>query len=410
MKYLLYVETFPDAAPDSPRQTGIGRYCQDLAFGLAEIGHEVTVVTSENEGRTKDDAPSKYTIIREGQSTPARTNLIRRALFLTRQISRTQPDFLLLGDPLAQRVFSFIRPFSKIRYCTFFYGTDLKALSERLNYQGWSLYQFVRRAMFASHVGSAHETVVISRYTAGEFGKIAGKQHPYFILYPCVSEDFLDRPLNQPFTAEQPADLEDKEPRPVRFITVARISERKNQFGVLKVLASLEGTRGLNFHYTILGNVDGPTHQGYFAKIKAFITANSLEDAVSIVGGTTGEEKIGHIDSSDVFIMLSQTVGSSVEGFGISVIEASIREKPVIVSDQGGMRETIVEGKTGFSVPVDSDTAIGDAVMKLAGSGSLRREMGIAGREYVIANFVPKIMAARLDTHLREKSAGGNGV
>ena len=410
MKYLLYADTFPSAAPDSPRQTGIGRYCQDLAFGLATIGHEVTVVTSEDEGRTKDDAPSKCTIIREGQSAPARTNLISRALFLRRQLSLTQPDFLLLGDPLAQRVFSFIRPFSKTRYCTFFYGTDLKALGERLNYRGWSPYKSVRRAMFSSHVGSAHETIVISRYTAGEFSKIAGHQHPYFILYPCVSGKFLERPLNQPSTTGPTADFEDKERRPVRFITVARISERKNQFGVLKVLASLEGTQGLNFHYTILGNVDGPTHEGYFAKIKAFISGNGLEEVVSIIGGTTDEEKVGYIDSSDVFIMLSQTVGNSVEGFGISIIEASVREKPVIVSDQGGMRETIIEGKTGFSVPVDSDAAVGDAIAKLAGDRTMRETMGKAGREYVLTNFVPKIMATRLDNHLREKSDQGKGV
>ncbi len=407
MKYLLYAETFPSAAPDSPRQTGIGRYCQDLAFGLAAIGHQVTVVTSEDEGRTKDDAPSQCTIIREGQPAPARTNLISRALFLRRQLSLKQPDFLLLGDPLAQRVFSFIRPFSKTRYCTFFYGTDLKALGERLNYQGWSPYKSVRRAMFSSHVGSAHETVVISRYTAGEFSKIAGNQHPYFILYPCVSGNFLEQPLNRPSAARQPAD---SKRRPVRFITVARISERKNQFGVLKVLASLQGTQRLNFHYTILGNVDGPTHERYFAKIKAFISGNGLEEVVSIIGGTTDEEKIGHIDSSDVFIMLSQTVGNSVEGFGISVIEASVREKPVIVSNQGGMGETIIEGKTGFSVPVDSDAAVGDAIVKLAGDRTMRETMGKAGREYVLTNFVPKIMATRLDDHLREKSGQGERV
>ena len=403
MKYLVYAETFPSAAPDSPRQTGIGRYCHDLAFGLAQIGHEVTVLTSGHESSVKGDTESKYTIVRGGRSTL----LGGRALRLRRQISRTSPDYLLLGDPLAQRVFSCIRPFSKIPYCTFFYGTDLQSLSEKLSYKGWSPYKFVRRSMFAGHVGAAYETIVISRYTAVAFRRIAGDDHKYFILYPCVSEPFLKQPVNRPSPIEQP---EGKKGRRLRFITVARISERKNQFGVLKALAHLQQTQQLSFHYTILGNMDSGTHEEYFEKIKVFVTDNGLEDAVSIVGRTTDEEKIAYIDSSDIFMMLSQTVGNSVEGFGISVIEASSRGKPVIVSDEGGMPETVLDGKTGFSVPVHDDKAIADAIMKLASDGDLCRAMGAAGREYVRANFTPRVMASRLDSHLREKSKSGEVV
>jgi len=108
--------------------------------------------------------------------------------------------------------------------------------------------------------------------------------------------------------------------------------------------------------------------------------------------------------------MMSRTVRNSVEGFGISVIEASIRGKPVIVSDQGGMPETIVDGKTGFSVSVDDDRAISDAVMKLAVNRDFRETMGAAGRDYVLENFTPQIMASRLNEHLQTKSNKGGRV
>ena len=407
MKYLVYAETVPSASSDAPRQTGIGRYCHDLAFGLADIGHVVTVLTSRDGASVEDDTESKYTIVRGARSTLTRTGLVGRALLLKQQLSLTRPDYLLLGDSLAQRVFSCVRPFSKVPYCTFFYGTDLNTLSEKLSYQGWSPYKFVRRFMFTNHVGSAYETVVISRYTADRFLKIAGDHHGHFILYPCVSGTFLDLSVARPSRLERP---EEKEGHRIRFITVARISERKNQFGVLKVLAHLRQTRQLSFHYAILGNTDAGVHEEYYAQIRAFIAGHGLEEAVSIIGQATDEEKIRHIDSSDVFMMLSRTVGNSVEGFGISVIEASVRGKPVIVSDQGGMPETILHGKTGFSVPVDDDDAISRAVMKLAANKGLRETMGAAGREYVLANFTPKIMASRLDNHLREMSSSGGRI
>jgi glycosyltransferase involved in cell wall biosynthesis len=104
--------------------------------------------------------------------------------------------------------------------------------------------------------------------------------------------------------------------------------------------------------------------------------------------------------------MLSRTVGDSVEGFGISAIEASGRGKPVVVSDQGGMPETVLPGCTGVVVPVGDTGRLAGALAELARDSNLRRRMGEDGRRFVLSTFIPQITAGRLHAQLTDRSPG----
>ncbi len=80
---------------------------------------------------------------------------------------------------------------------------------------------------------------------------------------------------------------------------------------------------------------------------------------------------------------------STREGFGLVVSEASIKEKPVIVSDAGGLPEQVVDGRTGFVV-----STLKEAVEKTAlllDNPRLRDEMGREGRKYILSRFITPI-------------------
>jgi glycosyltransferase involved in cell wall biosynthesis len=186
----------------------------------------------------------------------------------------------------------------------------------------------------------------------------------------------------------------------VHYITVARISERKNQLQVLESLARLRQRHQFHFHYTIVGNVDSRSHDAYLESLSQFANAHGLMDAVSIVARATDDEKIDCIDASDVFVMLSRPVGHSVEGFGISVIEASCRGKPVVVSDHGGMPETVVDGHTGFTVPLGDEGRIDSVLLQLGRQPSLRSTLGANGIQFVRDRFTPRRMADALVAQL----------
>jgi len=73
------------------------------------------------------------------------------------------------------------------------------------------------------------------------------------------------------------------------------------------------------------------------------------------------------------------------EGFGMSVIEASAMEIPVLVSRSHGCIDTIIENKTGFYINLTAE-GIAQGVTKLFDAG-VRMQLGKAGRTWVVENF-----------------------
>ncbi len=71
------------------------------------------------------------------------------------------------------------------------------------------------------------------------------------------------------------------------------------------------------------------------------------------------------------------------ESFGVSVIESSACEKPVIVSNVGGLPEVVENGVTGIVVPPKNSLELSKAIEKLVLDKELRVQMGKAGRDRV---------------------------
>jgi len=84
--------------------------------------------------------------------------------------------------------------------------------------------------------------------------------------------------------------------------------------------------------------------------------------------------------------MLSVSVSVSIadsESFGVAIIEAGACEKPVVVSNVGGLPEVVENGVTGFVVPPRDVDATAVAMERLVLDPVLRASMGGHGRERV---------------------------
>jgi len=73
------------------------------------------------------------------------------------------------------------------------------------------------------------------------------------------------------------------------------------------------------------------------------------------------------------------TLPSHREGMPRSIVEAMLSGLPVIATDIRGSREEVIDGETGLLVPLRDETALGEALKKIAGDASLRARMGQAG-------------------------------
>jgi len=83
--------------------------------------------------------------------------------------------------------------------------------------------------------------------------------------------------------------------------------------------------------------------------------------------------------AADVAVLLSD----DIETFPLSFLEAQACEVPVVGMETGGVRETLLDGQTGFVVEQGDFDTMTSVLAALLTDLSRRREMGRAGRAYV---------------------------
>ena len=80
-------------------------------------------------------------------------------------------------------------------------------------------------------------------------------------------------------------------------------------------------------------------------------------------------------------------LSSKAEGFSNSILEYMAAARPVVATDVGGARESIVEGETGHLVAAGDDAALAARVVELLQNPERARAMGERGRERVVREF-----------------------
>lgn len=83
---------------------------------------------------------------------------------------------------------------------------------------------------------------------------------------------------------------------------------------------------------------------------------------------------------------------ATMEGLGISLIEAAYCGAPIVASAVGGIPEIARDGCNGYLVPPNDGAALARALLALLGDERLRCQMGAAGREIVEREFLVDTM------------------
>lgn len=86
-------------------------------------------------------------------------------------------------------------------------------------------------------------------------------------------------------------------------------------------------------------------------------------------------------------------------------LEAGARGIPVVVTQIGGLPEIVVDGETGYLVPVERPAELAARLETLATDSAKRSQMGAAGRERVRRKFAPERMVREHEEVLRRVAA-----
>lgn len=90
------------------------------------------------------------------------------------------------------------------------------------------------------------------------------------------------------------------------------------------------------------------------------------------------------------------------EGLPKSVIEAEAIGRPVVTTDSVGCRDTVIDGKNGFMVPIKDSDALAAALKKLIDNPELRQTMGKNAREFAVSKFdINDVVKVHLDVYER---------
>jgi len=93
------------------------------------------------------------------------------------------------------------------------------------------------------------------------------------------------------------------------------------------------------------------------------------------------------------------------EALGLTSLEAQASGVPVVVSNAGGLPETVDAGKSGLVFDNGNAAQLGEAVLSIIGNSDRRRAMGAAARDWVMNTFSWDVIAAELERTYQEALA-----
>lgn len=174
----------------------------------------------------------------------------------------------------------------------------------------------------------------------------------------------------------------------VRLLFLSNLIESKGIFILLDSLAIIN-QKGINFRCDIIGG-EGDISED---KLVEYLKKSNLEDRVFYLGKKYGKDKHRVFLKSDIFVF---PTFYSKECFPLVSIEAMKYAKPVISTNEGGLRDIVEDGITGYIVPQRNINLLVEKILELMGDPEKRYKMGKAGRYKYENEFKLNIFENRL--------------
>ena len=214
-------------------------------------------------------------------------------------------------------------------------------------------------------------------FTKGEIAKISNQPQKFLQIAPGIDTEHF-----APKSAR--GDLIEKYRLDGRrvIVSVGRLVHRKGQDELVKAMPKILE----QFPDAILLFVgEGPIKQMLFNSAKQL----GVLPKVVFAGRVSHHDLPDYICLGEIFAMpvRSRFSGLEVEGLGIVYLEASACGLPVIVGNSGGAVDAVLDKKTGLLVDGTNSDQIADAICELLANPERAKQMGAAGRDWVIKNW-----------------------
>ena len=177
------------------------------------------------------------------------------------------------------------------------------------------------------------------------------------------------------------------------MLQLGRMVPRKGIDNVIRALSVLRDHYHVVAHLVIVGG-ESETDLSLSSEIKRLMglaEEQGLVTQVSFRGVQPRSALREFYSAADVFVTTPW-----YEPFGITPLEAMACATPVIGSDVGGIRSTVIPGETGYLVPPNDPRALADRLAALYRDPLLARQMGWNGLRRAHREFTWRRVASQL--------------
>jgi glycosyltransferase involved in cell wall biosynthesis len=113
---------------------------------------------------------------------------------------------------------------------------------------------------------------------------------------------------------------------------------------------------------------------------KHYVQIHHLQERVRFYGAMKSIES--PLRDSQIFVLLSD-----YEGLPLSILEAMQAGLPIIASEVGGVKESVIDKENGFLIPKQNQEILIKRLTQLLSDASLREEMGKRSKELFNEQF-----------------------
>ncbi|CEP68828.1 Glycosyl transferase, family 1 [Moorella glycerini] len=329
MKILIITGIFP------PDIGGPATYVPQVATGLAQRGHQVTVLTLSDH-IDYDDRGYPFQVVRLSRRQFKLWRWLYTVICIVRE-GRNAGVLFINGLALEASVANFLLRKPMV----------LKVIGdfawERARGRGWVEDDFedfqkkhydlkveALKALRAWWTRRADRVITPSRYLANWIGRWGVPEEKIITVYNAVESPGDLPPVQIPLQTS------------LKVVTVSRLVPWKRIDKVIEVIAGLDGT-GL----VIVG--DGPER----GRLEKLATALGVTDRIYFTGARCKEETLAFMAACDVFVL-----NSIYEGLPHVVLEAMILGLPVVATAVGGTPEVVEDGHNGLLIEPARDISM----------------------------------------------------
>ena len=260
---------------------------------------------------------------------------------------------------------------TRTKFVTTFHGT--------YNFSN-SIKKFYNSVMVRSNLVIAGSNYVFD-HIHKNYGYLLNRKKRLLVIFRGINTQYFD---NSKITNDKVQNIYSSfsiSPKKIKILLPGRLTKWKGQELFIESLNLLKKKYSKdNFQAIILGS-----HQGrsiYFKKLVSLIEKHGLKRDIMF---------INHIEEMPVAYYVSDIVVSSSiepEAFGRISVEAQSMRRPILASNHGGSKETIMNGKSGFLFENNNAESLAENLNKLMEMDKDKlQSIGNEGRKNILKKF-----------------------